>query len=84
LAAKNPLKSPNESIYFIHIPTWASRELIKMLTDDGWYQCGQAGSHAQYRHNTKPGRVTLVVGKKELPMGTVASHVLDGGIVSLT
>lgn len=35
------------------------REVIKMIEDDGWYLVAVKGSHRQYNHPTKPGRVTI-------------------------
>lgn len=35
------------------------REVIEMLKKDGWYQIGQRGSHRQFKHPTKKGRVTV-------------------------
>lgn len=35
------------------------RDLIKMLEEDGWYLVVTKGSHRQYKHPTKPGRVTI-------------------------
>ncbi len=35
------------------------RGIIKMIEDDGWYIVATRGSHRQYRHPTKPGRVTI-------------------------
>lgn len=35
------------------------KEVIKMLEADGWYCVGQKGSHRQYKHSTKKGRVTI-------------------------
>lgn len=35
------------------------REVIKMISDDGWYLVKQVGSHRQYKHPTKSGRVTI-------------------------
>lgn len=34
------------------------RDTIKLLLDDTWYQVSQTGSHRQYKHLAKPGRVT--------------------------
>ena len=50
------------------------REVIKLLKDDGWEVVQQEGSHRQYKHPTKKGRVT-VAGKPshEMPKGTLAS-----------
>jgi predicted RNA binding protein YcfA (HicA-like mRNA interferase family) len=35
------------------------RDLIKQIEDDGWRQIAQRGSHRQYKHNTKAGKVTI-------------------------
>jgi predicted RNA binding protein YcfA (HicA-like mRNA interferase family) len=35
------------------------RDIIKMIEDDGWRFIGQKGSHRQFKHLTKPGRVTV-------------------------
>jgi len=34
-------------------------EILKMLGDDGWYLNSQKGSHRQYKHPTKKGKVTI-------------------------
>jgi len=35
------------------------RDLIKLIEDDGWYLVVTKGSHRQYKHPKKPGRVTV-------------------------
>lgn len=35
------------------------RDLIKHLEADGWYLASTEGSHRQYKHQKKPGRVTV-------------------------
>jgi predicted RNA binding protein YcfA (HicA-like mRNA interferase family) len=35
------------------------RDIIKMIEEDGWYLVATRGSHRQYKHPTKPGRVTI-------------------------
>ncbi len=35
------------------------RDVIKLIEDDGWYLVTTKGSHQQYKHPTKPGRVTI-------------------------
>jgi predicted RNA binding protein YcfA (HicA-like mRNA interferase family) len=35
------------------------REMMKLVEADGWVQVGQVGSHRQYKHPVKPGRVTI-------------------------
>ncbi|MDO8673689.1 MAG: type II toxin-antitoxin system HicA family toxin [Dehalococcoidia bacterium] len=35
------------------------RDAIKLIEEDGWYLKAQAGSHRQFKHPTKLGRVTI-------------------------
>ncbi len=35
------------------------RVIIKILEDDGWGLVATKGSHRQYKHPLKPGRVTI-------------------------
>ncbi len=35
------------------------REVIKMIESDGWELVATKGSHRQYKHPTKAGRVTI-------------------------
>jgi len=35
------------------------RDIIKLIRDDGWDLVATRGSHRQYKHPTKPGRVTI-------------------------
>ena len=55
--------------------------MIHLLQQDGWQQAVQRGSHRQFRHPTKPGRVT-VAGKpsKELAPGTLMSILRQSGL----
>jgi len=35
------------------------KEIVKMLENDGWRLVATRGSHRQYKHLSKPGRVTI-------------------------
>ena len=35
------------------------RDVIRVIEDDGWYLVATKGSHRQYKHPIKPGRVTI-------------------------
>jgi len=50
------------------------REVIKLIEKDGWYVVATKGSHRQYKHPTKTGRVTIA-GKPshDLAPGTLNS-----------
>ena len=52
-----------------------------MLERDGWRLDAQRGSHRQYRHPSKPGRVT-VAGKpnQEVAPGTLGSILKQAGL----
>jgi predicted RNA binding protein YcfA (HicA-like mRNA interferase family) len=34
-------------------------EILRMLQDDGWFLVATRGSHRQFKHSAKPGRVTV-------------------------
>jgi predicted RNA binding protein YcfA (HicA-like mRNA interferase family) len=34
-------------------------EILKLLKEDGWYLAARKGSHKQFKHPHKPGRVTV-------------------------
>jgi predicted RNA binding protein YcfA (HicA-like mRNA interferase family) len=57
-----------------------SREIIKRLEEDGWYEVAQAGSHKQFKHGAKAGRVTVPYPKKEVPVGTIKSIEKQAGL----
>jgi predicted RNA binding protein YcfA (HicA-like mRNA interferase family) len=40
------------------VPTTV-REAIRIIEGDGWQLVKSKGSHRQYKHSTKPGRVTI-------------------------
>jgi predicted RNA binding protein YcfA (HicA-like mRNA interferase family) len=50
-----------------------SRDVIKELRRDGWFEVAQVGSHKQFKHATKKGRVTVPHPKRDIPMGTLRS-----------
>jgi predicted RNA binding protein YcfA (HicA-like mRNA interferase family) len=56
-------------------------EVLRLLRADGWSLVGTRGSHRQFKHPTKPGRVT-VAGKPsdELPPGTLNSFLKQAGL----
>ena len=35
------------------------RDVLRLLNDDGWHLAAMQGSHRQYKHPTKSGRVTI-------------------------
>ena len=57
-----------------------SKAIIKRLEADGWFEVAQKGSHKQFKHPTKPGRVTVPHPKRDLPLGTLRSIEKQAGV----
>jgi predicted RNA binding protein YcfA (HicA-like mRNA interferase family) len=57
------------------------REILEMLRRDGWYLVATRGSHRQFKHPAKTGRVT-VPGKPgdDLPPGLLNSILKQSGL----
>lgn len=57
------------------------RDAIKLIESDGWFQVATKGSHRQFKHLSKKGRVT-VAGKlsDDLAVGTWASILKQAGL----
>ena len=56
-------------------------EVLSLLQSDGWYLARTRGSHRQYKHPVKPGRVTIA-GKPsdDLAPGTFGSILKQAGL----
>jgi predicted RNA binding protein YcfA (HicA-like mRNA interferase family) len=59
---------------------YSSRAVIKKIEADGWTLVNTTGSHKQFKHSTKPGRVTVSHPYKDLPVGTLASIEKQSGV----
>lgn len=57
-------------------------EIIAVIEKDGWYQVGQRGSHHQFKHPTKSGRVTIPDHGRnnDLAKGTESSILKQAGL----
>lgn len=58
----------------------SSKEIIRLLLDDGWHQVSQAGSHAQFKHPSKSGKVTVPSPRKDVRLGTVVMIEKQSGL----
>lgn len=56
------------------------REMERILYQDGWILKGARGSHHQYIHPNKPGKVTLPMHRGDLDRQTVKSIFKQAGI----
>ena len=57
-----------------------SRDVIAALSAAGWVEVAQKGSHKQFRHPARPGRVTVPHPERDLPIGTLKSIERQSGI----
>ena len=57
-----------------------SREIIKALKADGWFEVNIEGSHHQFKHPTKKGRVTVQDPKKEISGDVLKSIERQSGL----
>ncbi len=60
--------------------SYTSRDVIKILNVDGWYEVGCVGDHHQFKHPTKKGRVTVTHPRKDFPIKTLKSIEKQAGI----
>ena len=56
------------------------REVEIIVLKDGWYQVAQKGSHHQYKHPTKPGKITIPEHNGDIHPDTVKSILRQAGL----
>lgn len=56
------------------------REMEKLILADGWVFKSQVGSHRQYTHPTKPGKVTIPWHAKDLNKKVEISILKQAGL----
>jgi predicted RNA binding protein YcfA (HicA-like mRNA interferase family) len=57
------------------------REVIRLLEREGWVLVSTEGSHRQFKHPTKSGRVTISGSLgDDMPKGTLASVRRQAGL----
>ena len=61
--------------------SYSSREVIKLLQADGWYEVRCEGSHHQFKHPTKQGLATIKHPCKDIPPATLRSISKQTGII---
>lgn len=59
--------------------TMSSADIISKLKADGWLLAHTKGSHHQYKHPTKIGRVTVPHPRKDIPLATLRSIFRQAG-----
>ena len=56
------------------------KEMERIILADGWFFQTQNGSHRQYRHPTKPGKVTIPFHCKDLSKVVENSILKQAGL----
>jgi predicted RNA binding protein YcfA (HicA-like mRNA interferase family) len=57
-----------------------SREVIRILEANGWSEVTRKGSHVQFKHPARPGRVTVPHPNRDIKIGTLRSIERQSGI----
>ncbi len=60
--------------------SYSSREVIKILKADEWYLVDITGSHHQFKHPSKQGRITVRHPDKDIPRKTLDSIERQSGL----
>lgn len=58
-----------------------SREVIKVLEANGWKEVAQVGSHKQFKHPERLGKVTVPHPKSDLTIRTLKSIEKQSGLL---
>lgn len=66
-------------VYFVYNLNMTSTEIIKRLKADGWYLANAVGSHKQFKHPFRSGKVTVPHPRKDMPIGTLHSICKQAG-----
>ncbi len=60
--------------------SYSSKEILKRLLEDGWYEVNCVGDHHQFKHPKKAGRVTLRHPVKDLSLRDIKSIERQSGL----
>jgi len=60
--------------------SYSSREIISMLKTDGWFEVNQEGSHKQFKHPAKKGKVTVQHPEKDIDIRNMKSIERQSGL----
>jgi predicted RNA binding protein YcfA (HicA-like mRNA interferase family) len=56
------------------VTVYTPKEIIKLIEKDGWCLVGVEGSHHQFKHPNKKGKVTIPVHTKDLKKDWLIAH----------
>lgn len=61
--------------------SYSSREVISILLKDGWYEVKVVGSHHQFKHPVKSGKVTVKHPDRDIPRKTLDNIERQSGLL---
>jgi predicted RNA binding protein YcfA (HicA-like mRNA interferase family) len=61
--------------------SYSSREIIRILKDDGWIHKNTEGDHYHFVHPSKKGKVSVPHPKKDLKRKTTKSIFEQAGLI---
>jgi predicted RNA binding protein YcfA (HicA-like mRNA interferase family) len=63
------------------MPAMKVRDALKLIKGDGWFLVATRGSHRQFKHASKPGRVTIAgAPSDDLSPKTLNSILVQAGL----
>ena len=60
--------------------SYSSREIIQIITEEGWFSVNCVGDHHHFKHPTKKGKITVTHPVKDVPIKTAKSIFKVAGI----
>lgn len=60
--------------------SYKASELQKIIEKDGWVWVGTKGSHRQFKHPAKPGKVTIPFHSSDIDKKTANSILKQAGL----
>ena len=60
--------------------SYSSKDVIRCLLADGWYEVNTVGSHHQFKHPIKKGRTTIKHPDKDIPLSTLRCIERQSGL----
>ena len=57
-----------------------TKEIIRQLKQNGWYEKNQKGSHQHFIHKTKKGKITVPKHSGDIPIGTAKAILKQAGL----
>jgi len=62
------------------VKSYSSKDVIRVLKEDGWFEVSCEGSHHQFKHRTKPGKTTVKDPQKDIPKKTLQRIEEQSGV----